>query len=272
MDFISKLERKIGRFKIPNLTIYIIISYIIGYLLQGFMPGIVRYLQLEPMLILRGQVWRLFSWVLIPPESLSLFVIIMLFLYYNLGTTLEQVWGSFRYTLFICSGLIFTIIGAFILYLIYPNIPIGHNFSTFYVNMGIFLAFAVMFPNAVVNLFFVFPLKIKWLGYLYGIELLYKAITGNWVVRIIIIASLLNVIIFYLGTRNFHRLNPKEVRRRQQYAKEVKRPQSGPVHKCAICGRTENDGEHLEFRYCSKCDGNYEYCQDHLFTHEHVRK
>lgn len=287
MNFIYKLERKYGKFGIPNLTLYIIGCYIIGYFLQILYPSLLSYLTLEPALILRGQIWRLVSWVLIPPGSLNIFTIIMLFFYYSLGSSLERTWGTFRYTLFIFSGLLFTVIGAFILLFISGGflqigatvVGIGGFFSTYYISMSIFLAFAISYPDMKVLLYFVIPIKVKWLAYLDVALLVYDAVTyirsGYWMMIVPILASLLNVVIFFFATRNLNHMRPKEVRRRQEFKKAVSKSRvtgNGIAkHKCAICGRTEQDGDHLEFRFCSKCNGNYEYCQDHLFTHEHVK-
>jgi hypothetical protein len=109
------------------------------------------------------------------------------------------------------------------------------------------------------------------MGMLYALLLIYDAIQGGWPTRVAILASLMNFLIYFFSTRNVQRYRPGEIHRRQEFRRNVKkaRPKSQTAHKCAICGRTEKDGDHLEFRYCSKCDGNYEYCQDHLFTHTH---
>ena len=287
MRLINKLERKYGRFGISNLTLYIILCYVVGYVLQFVRPELLSYLRLEPGLILQGQVWRLISWVLIPPGSLGLFTIIMLLFYYYLGTNLERTWGTFRYTLFIFSGLFFTVIGAFVLYFICGGfvtaggvvIGVGSFFSTYYISLSIFLAFAISYPDMQVLLYFVIPIRIKWLAYLDVALLVYDVVTyvraGLWMMIVPILASLLNVLIFFLATRNLNRVRPREVKRRREFQKAMSRSQVGgngvTKHKCAICGRTELDGEHLEFRFCSKCNGNYEYCQDHLFTHQHVK-
>ena len=278
MKLFNKLERKFGRFGIPHLTNYIIGCYILGYVIALMRSDFLSYLTLEPAWILRGQIWRLITWVLIPPESLSVFTIIMLLFYYSLGTTLERTWGTFRYTLYICSGLIFTILGAFFLYFIMGgNVTgIGNFFSTYYVSMSIFLAFAVSYPDMRVLLYFVIPIKMKWMAFVYAAMILYDIFNyvrmGLWPMAVPIVASLLNFVIFFFSTRDIGRYRPKEVRRRQNFKKAVNPSKVTTItkHKCAVCGRTERDGENLEFRFCSKCNGNYEYCQDHLYTHQHV--
>lgn len=285
MKFIDKLERKFGRFGIPNLTIYMIVCYVIGYALMIVNPGILNWLSLEPAYILRGQVWRLVTWVLYPPSTSGVlwFAIAVLFFYYPIGTSLERTIGTFKYTLYILSGVIFTILGAFILYfLLGGNVLVGNVFSTYYISLSTFLAYAMCYPDMQVLLMFIIPVKMKWMAIFYVVIVVYEVIqyimAGAWYLVIPIVASLLNFIIFYFGTKDFSRYNPKEVHRRNEFRRAME-PQgrmksgSGSVtkHKCAICGRTELDDPNLEFRFCSRCNGNYEYCQDHLFTHTHVK-
>ena len=285
MKFIDKLERKFGRFGIPNLTIYMIVCYVIGYALMIVNPGILNWLSLEPAYILRGQVWRLVTWVLYPPSTSGVlwFAIAVLFFYYPIGTSLERTIGTFKYTLYILSGVIFTILGAFILYfLLGGTVLVGNVFSTYYISLSTFLAYAMCYPDMQVLLMFIIPVKMKWMAIFYVVIVVYEMIqyimAGAWYLVIPIVASLLNFIIFYFGTKDFSRYNPKEVHRRNEFRRAME-PQgrmksgSGSVtkHKCAICGRTELDDPNLEFRFCSRCNGNYEYCQDHLFTHTHVK-
>ena len=281
MNFLNKLERKYGRYAIQNLPMIMVVLYVAGYVIDLFFPSALSHFQLEPYDILHGQIWRLVTWVIIPPSSLDIFTIIMLYFYFSLGRTLEQTWGTFRFNLYIFSGMFFTAVGAFILYgALYAMTGsqvygIGNFFSTYYINMSIFLAFALTYPDLQVMLYFLIPIRIKWMGLLYGILILADLVRGNWASRVAIIASLFNFIIFYLISGRLDRFSPHQVHRRQTYKKKVKQvqPRGGITkHKCAICGRTEQDGDDLEFRFCSKCDGNYEYCQDHLFTHQHIKK
>lgn len=283
MNWIDKLERKFGRFGIENLTMYVIICYVVGYFLAYFNPSLLSMLSLEPALILRGQIWRIITWVIYPPSMSNVlwFVIAIVFFYYPIGTSLERTWGSFRYTLYIFSGILFSVIGAFILYFITGAYGIGSLFNTYYISLSVFLAYALSYPDMQILLWFVIPIKMKWMAIVYGVMVLYDMITylrmGLWVYVVPIIASLLNFVLFFFSTRNMQRYNPKEVHRRREFKKAVAQSRVNPAtggitkHKCAICGRTEKDDPNLEFRFCSKCNGNYEYCQDHLFTHQHVK-
>lgn len=283
MRFIEKLERKFGRYGIPNLTLYIIICYVIGYALMYINPGLLSWMNLEPALILRGQIWRLVTWVIEPPSggNVFLFALAILFFYYPIGTSLERTWGTFRYTLYIFSGLFFTVIAAFLLYFITGGYGIGYLFSTSYISLSIFLAYAMTYPDTTLLLMFVLPIKMRWMAVVYGVLILMDMIDflrrGQWVMIFPIVASLLNFVLFYFATKDMSRYNPKEIKRKKEFQKAMAQSrvysENGEVakHKCAICGRTEKDDPNLEFRFCSKCNGNYEYCQDHLFTHEHVK-
>ena len=278
MNWLNKLEKKFGRYAIHNLTLYLIGGYVIGYGISMFMPKLLGMLTLEPALILRGQIWRIITWVLIPPGGSLLTVVIMMMFYYSLGNMLERTWGAFRYNVYIFSGILFTVLGAFLLYAITGGelIGFGRFFTTYYINMSIFLAFAVSYPDMEVLLYFILPIKMKWMALVYAVMIGYSLITGNLYTRIAILASILNFIVFFLSSRNVRPYTPKEQKRKREFRKKTQQAPhmtyaGGAKHRCAVCGRTELDDPTLEFRYCSKCNGNYEYCQDHLFTHVHIK-
>ncbi len=276
MNWLDKLERKIGRYAVRNLTAYLVGGYVVGYIMYFVTPSFLNWLTLEPYYILHGQIWRLVSWVLVPPSGNLISIIFMVLLYYSLGTQLERTWGTFRYNVYIFSGILFTVIGAFILYAVIGSGSYGYGgyFSTYYINMSIFLAFAVSYPDMELLLYMIIPIKIKWLAIVYAVVILYDFIRGNFVTRVVILVSLLNFIVFFLSTRNLKKYGPKEQARKRKF-QQKSRPHmtysNGAMHRCAVCGRTELDDPNLEFRFCSKCKGNREYCQDHLFTHEHVK-
>ena len=289
----NRLRRKLEKYAIPNLTLYLIICYGIGYLMQFLVPAGYQYLMLDPFLVLKGQVWRLVTWILIPPDSSNIFfVLITLYLYYSLGGLLERIWGTYKYNVYLFSGLLFTILGAFVLCgysvlmgaqpTMYTGLYLLNNgsavyfgqFSTYYINMSIFLACAASIPDVQVLLMFLFPIKVKWLGIVYGIILLVNCIQGGIATWIVVIFSLLNFLVFFLRSKGKMHLSVGQIRRQQELHQKMRsagQTKGITRHKCAVCGRTELDGDDLEFRFCSKCNGNYEYCQYHLFTHEHVK-
>ncbi len=289
----NRLRRKLEKYAIPNLTLYLIICYGIGYLMQYLVPAGYQYLMLDPFLVLKGQIWRLVTWILIPPDSSNIFfVLITLYLYYSLGGLLERIWGTYKYNVYLFSGLLFTILGAFVLCgysvlmgaqpTMYTGLYLLNNgsavyfgqFSTYYINMSIFLACAASIPDVQVLLMFLFPIKVKWLGIVYGIILLVNCIQGGIATWIVVIFSLLNFLVFFLRSKGKMHLSVGQIKRQQEFHQKMRsagQTKGITRHKCAICGRTELDGDDLEFRFCSKCNGNYEYCQYHLFTHEHVK-
>lgn len=286
----SSFERKFGKYAIKNLSFVLVLCYAVGYLFQLLDRSntLIYYLTLNPYAILHGQVWRLFTWILIPPNSGNIFfTLIMLYFYCSIGTTLERTWGTYRYNVYIFEGMLFTIAGSFLLmgycYLFRgqeiaaytPELffsAVSTVFSTYYINMSIFLGFAATFPEAQVLLMFIIPIKIKWLGIIYGVMLVYEFLVYNVYNKFAIVASLLNFIVFFITSRNMMHLNPKQIHRRQEFKRDIRKGTGITKHKCAICGRTEVDSPNMQFRFCSKCDGNYEYCEEHLYTHTHVRR
>lgn len=284
MDLLTKLERKFGKFAIPNLTVILIAGFILGYMIEIVAPEAIGLVGLNPEKIIHGEIWRLFTWVVIPPRSLSVFVILTLMFYYFIGRTLEESFGEFRYTLYVMSGILFTDLGILLTYLVllFTNSEYAGSFalsseytSTYYLCMSLYLAYAFLFPDRQVLLYFIIPVKVKWLGYLYIAYLIFAVLQcglfGDYPSMIVIITSVLNYIVFYCMMKSKRRLSPAHRKRKRTYRQEVRQTQILTRHKCAICGQTEEDNPSLEFRYCSRCKGNYEYCNNHLFTHEHKK-
>ena len=277
-SFSRKMERKFGKYAIQNISLYLLICYAFGYIIQLVNANFLGFLTLEPSFILKGQIWRIITWILVPPDSGNIFfTLIMLYFYYNIGRSLESVWGTYRYNCYLFMGMLFTVVGSFVLYGILnlmgmPN-PVGFGiyFSTYYVNMSIFLAYAATFPDMQVLLMFIIPVKVKFLGIIYGIMLIINCIQGGLILWVVIGSSLLNFVVFYFTSRNRVHITRKQAKQRTQFRSQVRKAPGITKHKCAICGRTEETNPELEFRFCSKCNGNYEYCQEHLFTHEHVK-
>lgn len=284
--FMSKWERKFGKYAIRNLPLVLILCYAVGYVIQLINSNFLMYLTLDPYRILHGQIWRIFTWIIVPPSGFDLFTLLMLYFYYSIGTSLERTWGTWRYNVYLLSGMLFTVLGSFawlgVQYLTAGGMTgelaayvsgVGSLFfSTYYINMSIFLAFAATFPDVQVLLMFVIPIKVKVLGIIYALILAWEFIAvGSLANRIVIGSSLLNFVIFFFTTRSHMHISPKQVKRRAEFKHEIKRNPRITKHKCAICGRTDEDDPTLEFRFCSKCNGNYEYCQNHLFTHTHVK-
>lgn len=276
MNFLNEMERKFGKYAIPNLMYYIVILYGAGVVIQMVAPAFyVQYLMLDPRKILQGQIWRIATFMIWPPSTSMFFNLIAIYLYYNLGRTLEQVWGTFRFNVYFFMGILGHVLASFVIYAITGGV---YPLTTDYLNFSLFFAFAATFPDMQFLLFFVIPIKAKWLALFNGAYFLYGFLFGSTASRIAIVMSLLNFIIYFALSRSGPggRYNPKEMRRKQEFRAQMKQAQTTSKerghHKCAVCGRTDVDFPDLTFRYCSKCDGEYEYCQDHLYTHQHVKK
>ncbi len=282
-QWLNKLERKLGRLAIPNLMYYVIIIYAAGAIIGLVAPGFYEtYLSLDIGRVLHGQVWRLVTFLLHPYPFFSLasifWLVIELALYYYIGRSLEQIWGTFRFNLYYLSGVFFNILAALILYFVFGDMiyPAGLT----YISRSLFMAFAVVFPDVRLYVMFIIPVKMRWLGYLYGAYLGYDIVTyamqgtkEGIAMAVAIVVAVANFLIFFIASRKLQRFRPKEIHRRQAYRDEVRKANNianFPRHRCTVCGRTERDNPDLEFRFCSKCEGEHEYCMDHLYTHEHI--
>lgn len=269
MKFFNNFERRFRKYAIPNLMYYIIGMYGAGLImvLSNFSSIYWEYLCLDAGKILSGQVWRIVTFMIYPPGS-GYLSILSIYLYYMVGITLERIWGAFRFNVYFFMGIIGHVAAALIVYIFFKQTVL---FTTEYLNYSLFFAFAATFPDTEFFLFFVLPVKAKVLAVFSGIYFLYGFINGNMANKITIVLSLLNFILFFFMTRRLNRFNPKEIKRKQTFQKQIKiKPQGRTHHRCAVCGRTEKDSPNLEFRYCSKCEGSYEYCYEHLYTHKHV--
>ncbi|MDE5864142.1 MAG: hypothetical protein K2H34_07340 [Lachnospiraceae bacterium] len=283
MNFLTKLERKYGKFAIPNLTFILIMGFVLGYMIAIVQPEALSLINLNPAKIMQGQVYRLITWVVMPPREVSLWIIITLMFYFSIGRTLENTWGDFSYTVYILSGILFTdlgVVGTYLVMRLCGQAELAAFFaeysdtSTYYLCMSLFLAYAFLFPDRQVLLYFIIPVRVKWLGYLdiayLIIEVLSYGMAHYYAGMVTVIMSVFNFILFYILLKR-GRKSAARRKRTRAYKKEVRQTQILTRHKCAICGQTEEDNPNLEFRYCSKCKGNYEYCDKHLFTHPHKK-
>ena len=272
MDFINKLERKFGRFAVHNLMIYLILLQAIGFFLQQT-NVYALYLALDPAAVLHGQIWRLITFLAIPSSSNIFWFVFSAFCFFTIGRLMEQLIGTFRTNLYLLVGIVGIIVGAFIVYFFYGSFwaVVAAASATTDLYLTMLLAIATLVPEAQFSLYGIIPIKAKWLGIFYGVILVYQLIQNTWPGRIMLVMTFLNFVLFFLL---YHKpaQRAKQTKRKVVYQHQVHRNSSGPRHRCAVCGRTELDDPNLEFRFCSKCEGNYEYCQDHLYTHKHVTK
>ena len=270
------------RFGIPNLMKFIVIGNVLIYFLDMFSNGYASWLfMFHPSAILHGQVWRIITFLFVPVSgysssdmfSILWFAMTTLF-YYYIGNALERQWGSTRFTVFYFLGAIL-------------NLIIGFAFQTsvtmYYVNMSMFFSFATLYPEMQVLLYGILPLKVKWLAWLDAALFLFDIIRylmlGAWGYALIPVVAILNYFLFFWDDlmnivhrktgRMAYQARPQTINFKKAQ-KEVQQ-RKGYLHKCAVCGITDADDPNMEFRYCSKCNGYYCYCSDHISNHSHIQ-
>ena len=271
------------RFGIPNLMRVIVIGnvavYVLMLLTQANDANALSFLTFNLNALLHGEVWRLVTFVFVPAYSSPFALLISLYFYYWIGSTLERQWGTAKFNLYYISGALLTVLGVVLASLITGN-PYLTAAGTGYVNLSMFFAFAFLFPDTTVLLFFILPVKMKWVAYLDGALFAFDIIKAigahNWAGVVLPIVALLNFAVFiwpevhYLKERAKYQNSRKTVQFRQAQQQQAKQAQQqGYRHKCAVCGRTDTDYPDLQFRYCSKCVGYHCFCQDHIFNHVH---
>ena len=199
MTFYQKLERRFGKYAVPNLMKYICVIYVVGYLIQMFNPLLYfYYLDLDAEAILHGHIWRIITFIFYPPSTSFLWMIVALFVYYSLGMTLERVWGTFKYNFFYFTGVILLVLAAILIYLV-----TGYSVQLYptYMTFSIFLAYALTFPETTFLLYFIIPIKAKWLAIAEVVLYLFYFVAlpglGN---KVAILVSLLNVALVFLLT------------------------------------------------------------------------
>lgn len=287
---IDRFCAKHPNFGIPNLMKIIVFGQIAVYLVNMlvyvmFKQSFLSYLQFVPAYILQGQVWRLVTWVVVPNASSPFMLLLTCYFYYWIAVMLEREWGTARFTLFYLSGMVLSVVIGMLVglagvaqinpyYLLYPM-----NLS-YYLNLSIFLVLSVLYGEMQVLLFFMVPVKMKWMALidvvLVIVDMAGFVQSGLWMLALVPLASFINFFIFTwpfwqakLGIVR-HKTDPKVIhfKQAQKQAQETK----GYHHKCAVCGITDADDPDMEFRYCSKCDGYYCYCANHINNHVHIHK
>jgi len=267
MNILNTLERKLGRYAIKQLIVYIVGINALIYMLRIGMPqsDAIGKLWLDPQLIMQGEVWRLITWIFIPPPASLIWIFFILYFYYMIGIGLEQEWGSFRFNIYYFTGVAGTTLAAFI---------IGYGSTALYLNLSLFLAFAYIYPDFEILLFFILPVKVKYLAWLNWAFVAFTVITKPIPEKVAAIVSISNFFLFFgSDIVSTMRRRGSAYHRRGTFKRAFQAPaQKGFIHKCTICGMTENDDITMEFRYCSTCEGDHEYCMKHLKAHEHIKK
>lgn len=262
---------------IPNLMLWIVIANVLVYILVRSDPSGMLYhaLRFDRRLILQGEVWRLFSFVLLDVTSrnvISAFILVLM--YPQLGRAMENYWGVLKFNCFYLTGILFSALGGMLL---------GHA-SASSMHYTLFLIYATLYPDTVFRFYYIIPIKARWLALITLVLDLLLIFNGDFLPFFTLINYFL-----YLGKDfirifpdvwqvNFRRLFRKKNRgshsipfpKAGSYEASFTSPKAPYHHKCAVCGRTDVSDPGLEFRYCSRCKGYHCYCIDHINDHAHI--
>ena len=264
------------RFGIFHLMKYLVIGNAAIWLLTMMdrTGTVVYYLALLPGMVLKGQLWRLVTFVFVPASG-GILTLLFLYFYYFIGSTLEREWGSVKFNLYFYCGMLFTVIFAFAVYFIS-----GKRLNPYYVAefiyLSMFFSFAANYPDLQVLFMFFIPMKMKWLALIDAAYFLYCVFSISFPDNLLPVVATLNFLLF-CGDILFARLGPGPYRQRQKVvnfrraADKIRSEQrTAPYRfKCGVCGRTDTEHPELEFRYCSRCAGYHCFCQEHINNHIH---
>ena len=259
MTWLDKLERRIGFLAIPGLLRYVGFLTALVFVLEKVNPGYLNLLDLDPVAVVHGEVWRLVTYIFIPqmasmlplPDWLNV-AFYVLFLWW-MGNGLESAWGAFKLTIFYLIGMIGTTVAAFFF---------GAAFSNFMLTTSLFFAFAQFYPDLVIYFAYILPLKVKWIAWVSAVILLLQIIVGSMQFRAAAICAMGNYLIFFGPSiiRDARRRRDVTARRRR-FEMETRDAETEALHRCAICGATEVSDPNLEFRVARNGE---EYCMAHL--------
>ena len=235
----------------------------------------IKYLYFNMDLIRRGQLWRLFSFVFIPIyDDRPLFFAISLYFYYFIGSSLEDYWGKAKFTIYYIFGVVFTLLYGVAVHFIFGDDGVG--LSAVYINLSMFFAFAVLFPDVRVLLLFIIPVKIKWLALVDAAFFVFAVITTPFPMNILPIIAILNFALFFFDDlirliKGMRASNSRASAKFRSSVHAAKREEANREyrHKCAVCGKTDVDNPGMEFRYCSRCAGYHCFCEEHINSHVH---
>ncbi len=272
-SWLDRFCYKHPRLGIPNLMTILVVGTALVYLMDLFSGGMFSaMLDFYSAAILRGQVWRLVTFLFIPLSYRPITLLLSLYFYWWIGKSLEREWGTTKFTVFYACGVLFNIIFGFL----------AGSTSVTYLNLSLFFAFASLYPDLQVLLIFI-PVKVKWLAWIdaafFALTILFNLINFNFVGALLPLVAILNYVLFFWSflrdfvRRIFRRYQHQSSRQTINFKKAAReaKKDKGYLHKCAVCGVTDADDPNMEFRYCSKCNGYYCYCADHINNHVHIQ-
>lgn len=273
MSIIDRLDRRFGRHAVGGLVTYLIAVQVALYILQFFRldqqfanDSIRELIELVPEKVLEGEVWRLVTFMFEAPVTHPIWAFFYWYLLHLFATTLEQRWGPFRLNLYLLVGWAATVLVAMLV----PQLR-QTEVTNGYLYTSVFLAFAQLYPDFELRLFFVLPVKVKWLALLTWIGFVQSVVIGGWPAFWIAAATTADFLLF-LGSDVWR--SARHWRRGHQFQRRVQQGQAARAaffHECSVCGLNSKEAPRVQFRYCSQCDDQRCYCPEHLQSHEHLR-
>jgi hypothetical protein len=257
MNWFNRLEFKFGHLAIPHLIRVVVMFNVLVYILYKLNPPFVEVLTLDPGRIRAGEVWRVVSYIFIPslgsPNIDWLLCALYLYFLWWIGDGLEDALGSFKVNVFYFLGVVGCTVGAFLA-------GGDSGYTAAMLNSTLFFAFARFYPEMIIYIMFVLPVKVKWLAWFYGVVLVFGFITGDWSYRIAVLIAFSNYLLFFgREIAGDAALRVETHGRRKKFEAATRTDE--PLHLCKVCGRTEASDRYLEFRVAA--DGE-EYCTDHM--------
>lgn len=256
---LARLERRFGNYAPHNLILFVVGGMAVAWVLMQVRPDIAGRFVLDMDAVLHGEVWRLVTFLFMPSGGSPIWVFVNLYFTWWIGSSLEQHWGSFKFDAYYFIGALATIVAATIA---------GATTNT-WLDASLFLAFATIFPDVTILVFFILPIRVKWLGILAALGIAYAAATGDWATRASIVVALGNYALFFgghwAGWWKMRRVRVRQAARRVSF-----RPAAGAAfgqRVCAMCGAREADGVDIRVCSCEKCGG-----QPRALCLEHARK
>jgi membrane associated rhomboid family serine protease len=242
---LARLDRRFGRYAIENLPKYIVGGMGIVFLLAYAKPQFVSLLLFSPRAIAEGQVWRVFTYLFIPFDLSLWWVLFNLYFVWMVGSNLEAEWGAFKLNVYYFLGMLGTTAAAFIA---------GRAEGNTYLNLSLLFAFTTLFPNFEILVFFILPVRMKWMGWLSFAFVAYELAVGDWGVRASIVAALSNYLLFFWNDIiRVIRSGGAGARKAARRGSSAPPPGISQSRACTICGALETDGADIRVCSCEKC-------------------
>lgn len=255
MNLEKEYEKRFGAFPLSNITYYLIAGQVVAFLLMMSNPVMGSMLNLKRDLLFSGQWWRLFTFLFIPLSMSPLWAMLEWYFMYMIGMALEREWGAFQYMVYLLLGYAAAVLGALVF---------GITATNSFIFLSLFLAFAQLNPEFTILLFFILPVKIKWLAWATWFGLGVSVLFSGLGVKIQTVLSVLNFAIFF-GKEIVAAF--QDTVRHGSYTVKQKSLQRQIYMQCVVCHATQEDKK--IFYYCHQCIPELCYCDEHLKKHTH---